>query len=90
MTIPRIINTLPENHCQKLSGIVKKSVVAFIRSVNNITDTESERITVIDCLETFLLLPSDVPTITGRRGKTHGASIVSTPAKIEMERNIIL
>jgi len=81
---------LPENHVQKLSGIVMNNVVAFKSKVNNITDIDNDVITTIARFETPRLVPSAVPITTGKSGSMHGARIVNTPARMEIKKNNII
>lgn len=66
-----------------------KSVVAFKSRVNNITDTESELMTVSALFEIPRVPASDAPITIGRSGNIHGASTVNIPASTEIMKNII-
>ena len=90
VTIPRKVMTLPENHVQKLSGIVINNVVVFRSRVNAITDMDNDVITTTARLEIPRAVPSAVPITTGKSGSMHGARIVSTPARIEMRKKSII
>ena len=81
---------LPENHVQKLSGIVINNVVAFKSNVNIITEIDNDVITTTARFETPRVVPSAVPITTGNNGSMHGARIVNTPAKIEIRKNNII
>ena len=88
VTIPRKVIILPENHVQKLPGMAINNVVAFKSNVNIITEIDNDAITTTARLETLRVVPSAVPIITGKSGSMQGARIVSTPAKIEIKKNI--
>lgn len=81
---------VPENIFQKLCGTTISSVEAFKRSVNTITDTESEPIITIDRLDMCRPSTSDEPMMIGSSGNIQGAKTVSTPASIDISKKIIL
>lgn len=82
----QIINH-PENIDQKLCGTVIKRVVAFNNIEKSIIEIANEAIIIYGH---FLLLSSTLQAkIIGKRGKTHGASIVKTPAIKETKSKII-
>jgi hypothetical protein len=79
----------PEIDVQTNWGIDMNAVLHFHIKVNTTIEIISEPIIKYDlCLS----LPSTIalPTITGKSGKIHGASIVSTPAMNEVKRSIML
>lgn len=80
----------PENIAQKLFDMVMNIVLAFRINVKNITDRESEPITLIALLVIPFCVPSIVPITIGKRGKMHGARIVRTPASIDIKNRIIV
>ena len=65
-------------------------VVAFKRSVNTITDTESAPITTIARFDIRLSPSSEAPITIGNRGSMQGATTVNIPAKIAIRKKIIL
>ena len=102
---PTMISTTPEKLVQDACGISINKVVAFKRSVNTITDTESEVITVIArfdmpifempfCAASIFEEPcpptSEDPITIGSKGNIHGASTVNIPAKIDIRKKIML
>jgi len=87
---PKIVIILPENQDQNKFGISINRVDAFSSSVNKITETASAKITLTDFEDISLPFSTELdPIIIGRRGSTHGASIVKTPARIAMKKNNI-
>ena len=66
------------------------NVVALRRSVNRITDTDNDPITVIARFDILFSLVSEAPITIGRRGNMHGATTVNTPARIAIRKKIIL
>ena len=62
--------------------------VAFSKIVNSISDTASE-IAIMYGRYLSLTLDRLPPIITGRTGRTHGASTVKIPAKKAIIRSII-
>ncbi len=90
MAKPTRIKIEPDKVFQKLCGTAINRVDALSNSVNTITDTESDEITTIDLVDSRRSPSADDPTTIGSRGRMHGASTVSIPAKIEIIRNIIL
>ena len=89
--IPRMRMTPPEKVVQKLCGMSIRSVEALRRSVNTITDTESEAM-IVNAFAFLGLVPSvpDAPITIGRSGSTQGARIVSTPAATESKKKVIV
>lgn len=81
---------LPEKTFQKSWGIVINSVLAFMRSVKNITESAREMVTVSARRNERVSPRTLPPTMTGRRGSTHGVSTVSTPAVNDMRKSIII
>jgi hypothetical protein len=79
----------PEIDVQTTCGIVINAVLHFNIRVNKTIEKISEPIMTYDLRLSF---PStiELPTITGRSGKIHGASIVSIPAINEVSSRIIL
>lgn len=81
---------VPERIFQKNSGTLIKIVLTFKRNVNAKTEIPREQTTII----AFFLLndsfESVPPTITGRRGSTHGVKTVITPAKKEIHNKIMI
>lgn len=86
--IPKKSTMEPENICQKLWGISIRSVEAFNRSVKTTIEPARLRVMMIG-LRIFLSV-SEPPMITGNRGRTHGARMVSTPAKKEAIRSSMM
>lgn len=66
------------------------SVDAFKRSVNAMTETESEATTTSARRERMRAPVSDAPTIMGSNGKMHGASTVAIPASTDTPKKIML
>jgi len=79
---PKNKTTPPEIEVQTLWGISIKRLDAFRSKVNKMTLKESE-VTKIIGYHLFRL-PAAPPTITGRRGRTHGAKMVKRPARKEV------
>jgi hypothetical protein len=82
--------TVPENTLQNIGGISIRSVEAFRRIVNRITEIERDPITTSDRLDIRRFSVSEDPMTIGKSGKMHGASTVSIPASIDIRKNIIL
>ncbi|MDP3380309.1 MAG: hypothetical protein Q8S84_01900 [bacterium] len=77
-----------ENIDQKLCGNVIKKVVAFNNIEKSIIEIANEAIIIYGH---FLLLSSILhASIIGKSGKTHGASIVKTPAIKDIINSIII
>jgi hypothetical protein len=87
---PTKMMTTPEKLFQNIWGIEMNKVVVFRRSVNMITDTESDPITVIARLDICFSPASEAPITIGNNGNMQGATTVNTPAKIAMRKKIIL
>ena len=67
-----------------------KRVLAFKISVKRITEIPREKITTNILLLLKVESETDRPTITGKRGKIHGARIVSTPATKDIIKSVIM
>lgn len=80
----------PEIHFQKSWGMSIKKELAFRRSVNNMTEIPSDATTTKSLFLFGVASARERPTITGRSGKMHGASIVNTPATNETNKSNIL
>src|SRR3989344_9394900 len=70
----------PEIHFQKSSGISINNELALRRNVNSIMEIPSDATTTKSLLLLGVESVTECPTITGRSGRIHGASIVKTPA----------
>jgi hypothetical protein len=90
IAIPTRIIITPEKLVQNTCGIVIKSVDAFKRSVNKITDRERDPITVMALFEIPVLPSSEAPITIGSNGNIHGASTVKIPARTAIAKNIML
>ena len=71
----------PDADCQTDCGIEINSEDALRISVNIMMLPANERVTMSGLSR--LLLVAELPIMTGSTGKTHGAKIVSIPAKNE-------
>ena len=80
----------PEIHFQKSSGISINNVLALRRSVKSTMEIPSERTTTKSLLLLGVASVMECPTITGRSGKIHGASIVKIPATNEVTSSNML
>ena len=80
----------PEIHFQKSSGISINNELALRRSVKSTMEIPSDRTTTKSLLLFGVESVIERPTITGRRGKIHGASIVKTPAINEITSSNML
>ena len=80
----------PEIHFQKSSGISINNELALRRSVNSMMEIPSDRTTTKSLLLFGVVSVIECPTITGRSGKIHGASIVKTPAINDMNSSNML
>jgi hypothetical protein len=80
----------PDAVVQVLVGISINNVEAFRSNVNAITDKDNDMITMIDRRDRPFWPGSADPITIGRNGSIHGATTVSTPAKIEIRKNSIL
>ena len=67
-----------------------KRVVALRRRVKIITEMPRDSVMMNTLLLLTVVSESDLPTMTGKSGKMHGARIVSTPATNEMMRSVML
>ena len=82
----------PESPAHTFGGILMNTLLTFRSNVKMITESPSEIEIVYARLRP---LPSpdpsvmEPPTMTGKSGKTHGASAVSTPAINEMRKRIM-
>jgi hypothetical protein len=80
------MSSAPERYFQKLCGIPTKRVDAFRSTVKRTTETASEEVTTYGYHRCF---SKRVPaSITGRTGRTQGASIVSIPAMKELRASV--
>ena len=79
---------IPDIIHQKLSGMVINAVVALRRSVNITINTPAEPI-ITNGLYRFCVA-SDDHIITGKTGRTQGASTVNTQANSDNSANIII
>ena len=86
--IPRAIIIPHENDFQKLGGTQISTVLALRISEKSIIETLSEP-TITRGI--FLLFPSSAlaQSTIGRRGKTHGASTVSTQERNAITKSVI-
>ena len=76
MTMPKAITKTPDTVVHTHGSTLMRRVVAFSRSVKSNRETmrlAAIRVQAAPCMR----LP---PTMTGRKGRTHGASTVRTPA----------
>jgi hypothetical protein len=64
-------------------------VLAFKRKVKRMIDAPRESITINNLLLFTEVSERECPTITGKRGKMHGASTVNTPATKDIIRSVI-
>ena len=86
--IQKNIIIIPETFVRFFGSTPDRTVVAWIIIVNIIIETDSEAIMIYG----FDLLSHDpalAQSITGRSGRTQGASIVSIPAKNEIIKRVI-
>lgn len=90
VTIPKIKIIPPEIYFQKSCGISMKRVLNFRSRVKRKTEIPKDSITVIILLLLGVESAIDLPTITGKRGKIHGAKIVNTPAMKEIIKRVII
>ena len=60
------------------------------RSVKRMTEAPRDIVMMSTLLLLTVVSESDLPTITGKSGKMHGARIVRTPATNEIMRSVIL
>jgi hypothetical protein len=77
----------PERYFQKLCGTSMKRVDTFRRTVNSTTESASESVTIYGYH--FFCSVRDPARMTGRTGRTHGASMVKIPAKNEAKKRVI-
>src|SRR4051812_46226962 len=88
---PKIIIIIPpERYFQKSCGMFMKTVLALRSNVKIITDSPKDRITTNTRRLLSLVSEIDLPKITGKSGKIHGAKIVSTPATKDRTNNVML
>ncbi len=66
-------------YVQNVVGTQRKSVEALRSTVNRTIESARESVTTYEYHHFFSEI--DPASMTGRTGKTHGASIVNTPAK---------
>lgn len=86
---PNAMMMRPETHFQKDSGTPMRTVEALRSSVKRMSETPSEA-TMTKARRLLALPPSiEPPTMTGKRGRTHGASTVKTPATNEISRSVM-
>ena len=90
IVIPKKNIIPPEIHFQKSCGISINKELALRRRVKSITEIPSDATTTNNLLLLGVVSVIECPTITGRSGKMHGASIVSTPLTNEMRRSNML
>ena len=89
VTIPRTRTIPPEINVQVYGGILMKRVLTFNKNVEAMTEIPRDKTTVRAFFK--LTCPSVIepPTITGNRGKTHGARTVRIPAIKEIKKSNI-
>jgi hypothetical protein len=80
----------PDKLRQNTCGIDINIVVALSKSVNRITDTDREPITVIALFDILFSPASEAPITIGNKGSMQGAMTVNIPAKIAIRKKIIL
>ena len=78
----------PERYDQNCGGTIMSAVDTFRRKVNRIIETPKDATTMYGVHR--LLPDAEEPITTGKRGRMHGASTVSTPAINETMRNAML
>src|SRR3989344_5737192 len=78
----------PENHCHADCGILMSTELTFKRRVKRTTDMPSDS-DMTKARRRFTPSVIEPPTMTGKSGRTQGASTVSTPAMNEIRRRTI-
>ncbi len=76
----------PEIYFQKSCGMLINKLLTFSISVKAMIEIPRDRITTNTRLLLKVVSVIDLPTITGKSGKMHGARTVSTPAVKEINK----
>jgi hypothetical protein len=81
----------PEITCQTAVGTPSKIVLALRRRLNSIIESIKLIVITIGRLTGLLLvLYSEPPITTGKRGKMHGAATVRMPARNEVRISVMV
>ena len=76
-----------ESDFQKLDGMSMSAVVAFSMTVKSTIERASDAVTTYGYHHRFSV--TDQARTTGRTGSTHGARIVSIPARREVMKSVV-
>ena len=77
----------PERYAQKYDGISIKRIDTLRSTVKSTTDRAKDSVTSTGYHRCFSLI--DPARMTGRTGRTHGASMVKIPAMKEISARVI-